>query len=42
VEENENSKEVPEKKEAKEEVRPRQENELERLIRLQTERMGKT
>jgi hypothetical protein len=42
VEENENSREVAEQEEVKEEARPKQESELERLIRLQTEQLGKS
>ena len=42
MEENKNSNEVPEKKEPKEGARPKQESELERLIRLQTEQLGKS
>jgi hypothetical protein len=42
VEENEERKDVLEKKEPKEEVRQKPETELERLIRLQTEQLGKS
>jgi hypothetical protein len=42
VEENENSKEVLEEKEPKEEARQKPESELERLIRLQREQLGKS
>ena len=42
MEENEISKEEPERQELKDEARPKQESELERLIRLQTEQLGKS